>query len=169
MLENKRLVLTALFIAFGLVLPLAFHSFGMGGPIFLPMHIPVLLGGMLLGSRSGFLIGLCTPLCSGLLTGMPAPLPTMPLMMAELAVYGAVAGYCYQLRQLGLYPSLILAMLAGRFTTMLMLIFFGTTLHIKLAPWAYVAASCLRGALGILIQLLIIPPSVKLLKKYLPL
>ena len=168
MLKNKKLVLTALFIAFGLVLPMAFHSFGMGGPIFLPMHLPVLLGGMLLGQRSGFFIGLLTPLISSLLTGMPAPLPTMPLMMGELAVYGGIAGYCYRKQGLGLYPSLIIAMIAGRFMTMLMLILLGSTLQVKLAPWTYVAATCMRGALGILIQLILIPPAVKLLKKYLP-
>lgn len=165
---NKKLVLAALFIALGLVLPLAFHSFGMGGPLFLPMHIPVLLGGLLLGYRSGFFIGLLTPLLSGLLTGMPAPLPTMPLMMGELAVYGTVAGYFYQTRGLGIYPSLLLSLIAGRLMTMVLLFFLADALHIRLSPWAYVLAATLRGSLGLLIQVLLLPPAVGFLKKYLP-
>lgn len=39
---TKELVLSALFIALGVVLPMVFHAIG-AGPVFLPMHIPVLL------------------------------------------------------------------------------------------------------------------------------
>mgnify|MGYP006924666979 CR=1 FL=1 len=39
---------TALCMALGLVLPLLFHLIG-AGPVFLPMHIPVLLCGLLTG------------------------------------------------------------------------------------------------------------------------
>ena len=41
--QVKRLTLSAFFLALGLVLPFAFHSFGpQAGAVFLPMHIPVL-------------------------------------------------------------------------------------------------------------------------------
>ena len=46
MTATKRLVLTAVNIALGLVLPMAFHSIPNCGNIMLPMHIPVLLCGM---------------------------------------------------------------------------------------------------------------------------
>ena len=90
MLNVHALVLTALFIAAGILLPIFFHGLGLGGAVFLPMHIPVLLGGMLLGWRQGFVIGLVTPLLSCLLTGMPPLLPALPLMTSELAAYGAL-------------------------------------------------------------------------------
>lgn len=167
MLSSKKLVLTSFFIACGLILPLAFHNFGMGGPIFLPMHFPVLLCGLLLGPRSGLLTGLLTPLISSLLTGMPAFLPTMPLMMGELAVYGLTAGYFYCQKRFPLLAALSLALIAGRIMTALLLLFLGNSLHIQLTPWAYVAAACMRGVLGILLQFLLIPPSVKILKKHL--
>ena len=42
--QVKQLTLSAFFLALGLVLPFAFHSFGpQAGTVFLPMHIPVLL------------------------------------------------------------------------------------------------------------------------------
>ena len=48
--RTKRLTLAALFTALGILLPLAFHLTGIpaAGQIFLPMHIPVLLCGLIL-------------------------------------------------------------------------------------------------------------------------
>ena len=40
----KNIVKGALFIALGVLIPQIFHSIG-AGPMFLPMHIPVLLAG----------------------------------------------------------------------------------------------------------------------------
>ncbi len=44
-----KLVLASLFTAIGLLLPTVFHMFSLGGSIFLPMHIPVLLCGLICG------------------------------------------------------------------------------------------------------------------------
>lgn len=46
--QTKNLVGTALCIALGLILPQVFHLIG-AGPVFLPMHIPVLLCGLCFG------------------------------------------------------------------------------------------------------------------------
>ena len=95
-MKTKNIVLSGLFVAFGLILPMIFHQFSMGGPAFLPMHIPVLIGTMLLGPSSGFLIGMVTPVLSSVLTGMPPTFPMLPIMFFELAVYGLIAGYLYK-------------------------------------------------------------------------
>ena len=39
MFKTKKLVITALLVALGIVLPFAFHSIPNAGSIFLPMHI----------------------------------------------------------------------------------------------------------------------------------
>ena len=44
----KRTVLSALLIALCVVLPIAFHSIPNAGSIFLPMHIPVLICGLVI-------------------------------------------------------------------------------------------------------------------------
>ena len=103
MLRTNKLVLTSLFIACGLLLPLAFHTFGMGGRTFLPMHIPVFMGGLLLGWLPGFIIGALTPLLSCLLTGMPPLIPSLPMMIVELALFGLVAGYLYYDKRQNIY------------------------------------------------------------------
>ena len=68
--HTKNLVLTAFCIALCIVLPMAFHAIG-AGATFLPMHIPVLLCGLLCGWPFGAACGLIGPLLSSLLTGMP--------------------------------------------------------------------------------------------------
>ena len=47
----KNLAFCALCIALCVVLPMAFHAIANAGPIFLPMHIPVLLCGLACGGR----------------------------------------------------------------------------------------------------------------------
>ena len=49
MKENqvKKLVMAAMCVALGIVLPMAFHTIQNAGSIFLPMHIPVLICGLL--------------------------------------------------------------------------------------------------------------------------
>ncbi|RKY70366.1 MAG: ECF transporter S component, partial [Candidatus Latescibacterota bacterium] len=48
-----------------------FHQFGIAGKVFLPMHFPVIVAGLLFGPFSGLLVGLFSPVLSFLLTGMP--------------------------------------------------------------------------------------------------
>ena len=67
--HTKNLVITAFCIALCIVLPMAFHAIG-AGATFLPMHIPVLLCGLLCGWPFGAACGLIGPLLSSLLTGI---------------------------------------------------------------------------------------------------
>ena len=61
--KTKPLVLAALFLALGVVFPQLFHAIG-AGPVFLPMHIPVLLCGLICGWQYGGICGLVVPLLS---------------------------------------------------------------------------------------------------------
>jgi hypothetical protein len=72
------------------VLPLAIHIIPNGGSILLPMHIPVLLCGLVCGWPYGFICGLLGPFLSSF-TGMP-PLAVLPGMMVECGVYGMTSG-----------------------------------------------------------------------------
>ena len=49
-ISAKNLAFCALCIALCVVLPMAFHAIANAGPIFLPMHIPVLLCGLALSA-----------------------------------------------------------------------------------------------------------------------
>ncbi|HAW70961.1 MAG TPA: ECF transporter S component, partial [Firmicutes bacterium] len=114
----KRSIITAACVALCVILPMAFHSIQNAGSILSPMHIPVLLCGLICGPAFGLLSGLVGPLLSSLFTGMP-PMAYLPPMIIELAVYGLVAGLMISLIRtkklyVDLYLCLVIAMIAGR-------------------------------------------------------
>ena len=120
MKENqvKKLVMAAMCVALGIVLPMAFHTIQNAGSIFLPMHIPVLICGLLCGWQYGLICGILAPVLSSLFTGMP-PAAILPAILCELAVYGLITGICVygihtEKQIVKIYGSLITAMLAGR-------------------------------------------------------
>ena len=158
MTSVKRICICAACIALCVVLPMAFHAFPNGGSVFLPMHIPVLLCGMICGWPFGLVCGLMGPALSSLLTSMP-PAAMLAPMMIECGVYGAASGLLLHFVRTGkTYPdlciSLVAAMLLGRVVAGIAkaLIF---TPGLSLAAWA--TASFVTGLPGIAIQLFLIP------------
>lgn len=116
----RRLVFAALCLALSVVLPFAFHAVANAGSIFLPMHLPVLLCGIICGWPYGLACGALAPILSNLVTGgMMPPMAYVPAMTCELAVYGLVAGLIMKYLRTGktvadVLISLVAAMLAGR-------------------------------------------------------
>ena len=118
----KTLVSAGL-IALAVVLPQLVHlaAGASGGVKWLPMYLPVLIGGCLLGARWGLAVGVLSPLASfAVTTIMGNPMPAaarLPFMMAELAVFALVAGLFTRKiadRALWAFPAVIAAQLAGR-------------------------------------------------------
>jgi len=155
----RKMVGTALFIAIGIALPLAFHSIPNAGRAFLPMHIPVLLCGLVCGFPWGPACGIVTPLLSGLLTGMP-PAAMLPAMLCELAVYGLASSLLMRRVPVKnplakIYISLIGAMLSGRLVLGAVNALIFSAGHYSMQIWltgAFVAALP-----GIAIQVVLIP------------
>ena len=75
----KSVVVAAVCAALGIVLPMAFHAIPGAGNAWLPMHIPVMICGLVAGPAPGAATGLLAPVLSSLLTGMPAA-PILPSM-----------------------------------------------------------------------------------------
>lgn len=171
LMKNKaslyKLAATAVCIALCVVLPLAFHAIPNGGTLFSPMHLPVLLCGIVCGPQYGLLCGLAGPLLSSILTGMPGP-AYLPTMMIELAIYGLVAGlvmhYVHTGKQIAdIYISLLAAMLSGRIITGIVraLIFAKGTYSLQVWATGYFV-SCFPA---IIIQLILIPALYVALQK----
>ena len=163
----KRLVLSALCMALCVVLPLAFHSVANAGSIFLPMHIPVLLCGLICGWPYGLVCGVAGPILSSVLTGMP-PMALLPAMMVELAAYGLVSGLMMRSVRTGkllldTYLCLITAMLTGRILAGVARALLFAPGQTTLSVWA--AGYFVTGLPGILIQLLLIPVILFALEK----
>ena len=162
MTSSRRLVMGAFCNALCVVLPLAFHAIPNAGSILLPMHIPVLLCGLVCGWPYGFICGLLGPALSSLLTGMP-PAAVLPSMMVECAVYGCVSGLLLLIvhtksTYADLYISMIGAMLLGR-------ILGGASKALLFAPGSLTVAAWATGYFvtglpGIIVQLVLIPTLV---------
>ena len=67
----QNLALSAMFMAIGLVLPFLTGQIPQIGSMLLPMHLPVLLCGLICGWQYGGLVGFVLPLLRYLLFGMP--------------------------------------------------------------------------------------------------
>jgi riboflavin transporter FmnP len=155
---------TALFLALAILLPIAFHQFGLGGRIFLPMHIPVLLAGFIVGPVSGVIVGLLSPLTSFLFTSMP-PAYAVPLMSIELPLYGLAAGLAYQRLRLNVYIALVVALIVGRLGFALGLLILGQVLQLPYGITEFFSASVVTGLPGIIVQIVLLPPIVAALMR----
>ena len=154
----KKLVFTAACAALCLVLPMAFHAIPNAGSVILPMHIPVLLCGLVCGWPYGAVCGAIGPLLSSLLTGMP-PAAMLPGMMVECAVYGFTTGLMMKYVRTGknmtdLYISLVSAMILGRVAAGFARAWIFTP---GISPFAWVTTSLVAGIPGIVIQLVLMP------------
>ena len=155
----KKSIITAVCIALCVVLPQAFHAIPNAGSIYLPMHIPVLLCGLICGWPYGLLCGLAGPALSALITGMP-PAAVLPGRMVECGVYGLTAGLLMQLVRTkrlyaDLYISLVAAMLLGRVVSGAAKALIFSAGSYSMASW--VAGSFVTALPGIIIQLALLP------------
>lgn len=158
-----KALLSAAVIALAVLLPQAVHlaAGAQGGMQWLPMYLPVLLGGCLLGWRWGLGIGILSPLVSFAVTSlagsaMPAA-ARLPYMAAELAVFAAVSGlFSQKIAQNGwmAFPAVLLAQAAGRAVFLaLAAIFQGVSSLSAAAVWAQIQT----GLLGLLLQAVLVP------------
>ncbi len=166
--ETKRLVLAGLFIALGLLMPFITGQVPGIGSRLLPMHIPVLLCGFVVGGPLGFVVGLVTPLLRSMLFGMPPAFPTAFVMAFELATYGYLAGVMYRFlpkKNISIYMSLLIAMIGGRVVWGLVSVFVHGFSG-RLFTWQMFTAGAVINALpGIILQILIIPVIVLALRR----
>ena len=165
----KKTVLSALFLAIGMVLPLFTGQIKEIGDSLLPMHIPVMLCGLLCGPGFGAAIGLGLPFLRSVTFGMPPIYPNAVWMALELATYGLVIGLASRgLKIKGVwntYLSLIIAMLSGRvvwgIAKAVLLGVGGKAFTVSM----FIVGGFVDAAIGILLQLILIPTVVVLVKK----
>lgn len=159
--KTYKLVLSALFLALCLVLPILTGGIPAIGNMLLPMHIPVLLCGLICGWQYGLVVGFVAPLLRSVLFGMPPMYPVAIAMAFELAAYGLIIGLVYAaVHKRGvaaLYISLLTAMVGGRLVWGL-----AEVVLLGMAGNAFTLQAFLSGALlsavpGILLQLVLIP------------
>ena len=158
--STRVLVCSALLIALGVLIPTVFHQFGIAGPIFLPMHFPVIIAGLMFGPLCGLIVGLCSPALSFSLTGMPPP-PLLFAMIPELITYGGVCGCLRRELRAPVFVSLVGGMAAGRFVLGLAVWALAGFVDFHATPWGFVKGAIVTGLPGIGGQAVLIPLLVR--------
>lgn len=158
----KSLVSVGL-IACAVLLPQLVHLIGgaPGGVQWLPMYLPVLIAGCLLGTCWGLGVGIMAPIVSFLITlafGNPMPaLARLPFMIAELAVFAAVSGLFGKKiaeNKWMAFPAVLIAQVAGRAFFILLVAIFQSVSQLTVAVvWAQIQT----GFIGLILQALIVP------------
>jgi len=168
----RSYVFTLVFVLLDVLAPWVCHQFHLAGPTFLPMHIFVLLAGLLFGWRAGLIVGFLTPLTSYAISGMPV-LRILPQIIIELSTYGLVAGILREKLNLRVIWSLIGAMISGRLVLCLAVLSVSliigesySPLGLETNPFIVVWAVIRLGWPGIVIQLASIPIVIWLVGKF---
>lgn len=157
----KNLVLTAMFLAIGLVLPFLTGQIKEIGNMLLPMHLPVFLCGLICSWKYGLVLGFVMPLMRSAIFHMPMMYPNAVAMAFELATYGFVAGYLYGKSKYkctkALYKSILSAMIAGRVVWgVVEVILLGVNGELFTLS-AFISGAFAKAIPGIIIQLILIP------------
>ena len=155
-------------VSFGLIvlavlLPQLVHlTLGQAGGVrWLPMYLPVLLAGCLLGVRWGMGVGVLSPVVSFALTslwGDPMPAAArLPFMMAELCVFAAVSGiFSKQIAKNGwmAFPAVLLGAVAGRAFFLLLAVLFQSVVPFTVET---VLSQIETGLSGLVLQAAMVP------------
>lgn len=159
---RRKALLTALMVSVAVILPQVCHLLGgqLGygsklGEMLLPMHLPVMLAGLLWGPWAGFACGMLSPIVSFALAGMPGAV-LLPFMTVELAVYGLSAGLLSK-TNLPTLLQVVLTQVAGRVARAAVLAAAIYGFGFDGLPISIVWTSITAGVAGIVIQWAVLP------------
>lgn len=155
-MNTRKMVYAAVILALSIAIPAIFHFTALPGNIFLPMHLPVLVGGLLLGPVYGLIIGMLAPILNFFLTNMP-PIPMLYIMIFELGAYGFFTGFLYQ-KSNRLFISLLASLVIGRIVAaIIVFILVQTMTGFDANPLVWFTGSFVKSFPGIAIQLILVP------------
>ncbi len=165
----KILVLCAMFLASGIVLPFFTGQIPQVGRMLLPMHIPVILCGLICGGKNGAAVGFIMPLMRSLIFIMPPMYPDAVAMAFELAAYGFIVGFMYENARWhcikSLYRCMAAAMVGGRLVwgiAMVLILGIGEN---GFTFGAFIAGAFYNAVPGIILQLVFVPAMMLALDK----
>jgi hypothetical protein len=162
-MSARDLAFGGLLGAAALLLPVLFHALQLGR-VFMPMYLPLVALGFLVGPRVAFTTAALVPLLSGAVTGMP-PLypPIAPVMAAELALMaGAIALVCRRWPGVNPWAVLVPVLAAGRMINVGLM--YAAALLLELPAGFLAGLSFVAGWPGVVLMLVVIPPLVRLVR-----
>ena len=158
---TKNFVLAAMFMALGLVLPFLTGQIQQIGNMLLPMHLPVLVCGLICGWQYGAVVGFVLPLLRFVLFGMPPIYPMGVSMAFELAAYGFLAGWLSSHSRwqciISLYRCLLAALVGGRLVWGAVRVLLSGVAGQAFTWEMFLSGALLTAIPGIVLQLTLIP------------
>ena len=167
-LSVRRLTLSAMLLAVGMLLPFLTGQIPQIGKMLCPMHLPVFLCGFVCGWPWGLAVGFIAPLLRSAWLGMPLIFPDAAAMAFELAVYGLISGLLYRRlpkKVSSVYLSLLAAMLCGRVVWGIARLVFAGIQGSSFTFSAFIAGALTTAIPGIIVQLALIPLVVLALRR----
>lgn len=165
----RKMTVGALFLALGIVLPFFTGQIKEVGNMLLPMHIPVMLCGLICGKWYGLGVGAALPIIRSMACAMPTLYPTALAMAFELATYGFVVGLLYEKSNRkcvkSLYCAMLWAMLSGRAVWGAVMCALLGINNSKFGFSAFLSAAFFNAVPGIVLQLIIVPSVMVALEK----
>lgn len=168
----NNMVLTAMFIAIAILLPLVTANINNYGRLLCPMHIPVMICGAVCGWQWGMAAGFISPLLRALMFPAPVMYPTAVSMAFELAAYGLVIALMLRLlsgkteRLASIYISMIVAMVSGRFVLALARFAMYGMFSTPYSWDIFMTEAVVSAIPAIVLQFAVIPPIVYALGGY---
>lgn len=168
MTRTYKIVWSGVFLALGIVLPFLTGQIQRIGNMLLPMHLPVLICGFICGAPYGLAVGFIVPLLRSVLFGMPMLFPTAVSMAFELCVYGCVTGLLYRRlpkKNSMIYIALVAAMIAGRVVAGVANVILYGVQGEGYSIQMFMTGMFVSAIPGIILQLVLIPIVVMLLRR----
>lgn len=163
-----KLCCAGLCLALAYVLPFFTGQIKAVGKMLCPMHIPVLLCGIICGWQYGLAVGIAAPFLRSVTVGMPVLFPNAVAMAVELAAYGVIVGVMYRLlpkKVPNIYVSLLTAMIGGRIIWGTVSYFLYMANGTSFTMDKFIAGAVTEALPGIAIQIVFIPLIVIALKR----
>ena len=157
----QTLVTAAMLLAVGYILPFFTGQIPQIGNMLCPMHLPVLLCGLLCGWKYGLAVGFLLPLLRSAVLTAPPMFPTAIAMAFELGAYGLLVGWLYARSRwqcvAALYRCLILTMIGGRVVWAAVRIVLSGVSGQAFTWQMFLSGAFLTAIPGIILQLAFIP------------
>ncbi len=171
-MKNERvrnLTLSAMFLGMGIALPFLTGQVPQIGSMLLPMHIPVFLCSLICPWQWGVSVAVVLPIFRSLVFGVPNMYPEAISIAFEMATYAFVCGLLYSKSKhkcvISLYRSLLISMIVGRVIRCIVQL---ALLGLKGIPFSFGAlftGIVLKGIPGVILQLIVIPATMLLLRR----
>ena len=162
---KAKTIVTVVSVALAILLPQLVHMIGISlgsgsalGEIILPMHLPVILAGLVAGPYVGLITGFLAPIISFGITGMPG-MVMLPFIAIELAVYGFLAGAMSNVK-INVMSKVLIAQIVALAILAAVYIMGNNAVKVSII-WT----SIKTGFVGIILQWALIPVVVMMVRK----